>query len=177
MRIAYDLLVKSYRGTWTWLRALFAMRPFGPAPVWAGVLTSATIGFTAMLRGLDLVTNPPPAVQPTLAGKLVPTLNYYLEYTGAEWFGSFMLVTALVVAVGLATRRPLLLALGHAVGAGVYAAYLVAIFQGLLISQDPGGPFAGLRTVATGVGAGMLHLIRFRVLIYDVREAASERQT
>lgn len=169
-RLGVGIAARS-RAAWAWLRWLVRSHPLGEAPVWVGVAISSVIGFTALLRGLDLVSNPPPAVQPTLDGHVVPTLNYYLEYDGSEWFGSFMLLTSLVVVVGLLVRRPIVLALGHVIGTCVYVSYLVVITQGLFISQDPGGHFAGLRTLATGIGAGALHLIRVLWITGDVRTA------
>lgn len=155
-------------------RLLRGRHRYRPLPVWAGLTISSIVAFSALLRGVDLVTSTPPALTSVREGAR-PTVNYYLEYLGASTWGTGMLVVAALITLGLALHRPVLLALGHAGGAAVYFGYAIVLAQGLIISHDSGGPLAGLRFLATALAAFALNLVRCVLVLGDVRAGGRGR--
>lgn len=138
-----------------------------PTPISVGIGLSIVSGITALLRGVDLVTldAPPAAVVVDAQGNAVPTINYAVDYLGHNFWGGLFLLGAILVLSSTALRRIVPLLFSHALLAGVYIAYAIALMQGLWEQET----LNGLRFVASALAGASYSVLRLVLLIADLR--------
>ncbi len=134
--------------------------PYIPRPLaaWIGPALSGILAFTATVRGIDLLTGPPPA------GRTQEVVNLL----GPEFWGYAVLASGACLILGLSTRKLVILIFAHCFAAAVYFGYSLATLQGVAAAGT------GWRFFTALFAPALIHGVRTWSLLADLRVVGAE---